>query len=74
MATVKNEHHTMSCNANCSLRRAISKAWSTESGRMTFNSPEPDASATSESTAGVGTCKVKEFDLILPFPLFDNYT
>ena len=40
---------------------------------MTFKSPEPDATVTSESTVGVGTCEVGEFDLNLPFPLFDNY-
>ena len=73
MATLMNEHRTISCNANCSLRQAISEPWSTESG-MTFKSPEPDATATSESTVGVGTCEVGELDLALPFPLFDNYT
>lgn len=72
MATLMNEHRTISCNANCSLRRTISEAWSIESSEMTFKSPEPDA--TSESTVGVGTCEVGEVDLALPFPLFDNYT
>jgi hypothetical protein len=74
MAALMNEQRTISCNANCSLRRAISVAWSTESGRMTFKSPEPDATATSESTVGVGTCEVINFGLALPFPLFDNCT
>ena len=41
---------------------------------MTFESPEPDATATPESTVGVGTCELGEFDLALPFPLFDDYT
>lgn len=70
-----NKHRTISCNANCSFRLAISEAWSTESGRMTVKSPEPDVTATSESTVGVGvgTCGVGEFDLALPFPFFDNY-
>jgi hypothetical protein len=69
-----NEQRTISCNANCSLRLAISEAWSTESGRMTVKSPEPDATATSESTVGVGTCEVGVFDLALPFPFFGDYT
>lgn len=69
MAALMNEQRTISCNANCSLRRAISE---TESGRMTFKFPEPDATATSESTVGVGTCEIGEFDLALPFPLFEN--
>jgi hypothetical protein len=69
-----NKHHTISCVANCLLRLAISEAWSTESGRMTAKSPEPDATATSESTVGVGACEAGEFNLALPFPFFDNYT
>ena len=66
-----NKQRTISCNANCSLRLEISKAWSTELGRMTVKSPEPNA--TSESTV-VGTCEVGELDLALPFPFLDNYT
>jgi hypothetical protein len=39
---------------------------------MTVKSPEPDATATSESTVEVevGTCEVGEFDLALPFPFY----
>jgi len=68
------KQRTLSCNATCSLRRAISEAWSIESGRITFETAEPDATATSEDNEEVGACEVGEFDLALPFPLFDDYT
>ena len=39
---------------------------------MTFKSPESEATAVPESNV-VGTCEVEEFDLALPFPLFNDY-